>query len=289
MRLRTLPLSLSGIILGSCLACINHTPSILALVFLVLTTIGLQVLSNMSNELGDTLNGVDSDERQGIHYSLQDGDLSIIEIKRLIAGAAVFCCISGLIMIYGAFGTLFSWISVSFMVLGALAIAAAMKYTLGKNPYGYRGLGDISVFIFFGLVTVCGAYFICAGEFDTWTIIIPGAVIGCFSVGVLNVNNIRDMKTDAESRVTVAIKLGARRAKIYQTVLICTGWVLMVVYAAITPVTAWKFLFILSVPMFVKHLVGVWKKTDRELDPMLPLLVMGTFLFSILAGAGFLI
>ena len=287
MRLRTLPLSLSGIVMGVFLAAADYRIDAPTVVFLALTTVCLQILSNLSNELGDTLHGTDADDRLGIHYSLQDGEMTIPEMKRLIATVVVACCVFGLLMIYFSFGKIFAAGPLTFVVLGAAAIWAAMHYTLGKDPYGYRGLGDLFVFLFFGVATVCGGYFLCAHEFASWIILLPAAAIGCFSVGVLNVNNIRDMKSDAATRVTVAIKLGGRRARIYQTALIALGWAAMLAYCSLRFFSIWHYLFVLTLPLFILHLRGVWTREGRALDPMLPLLVMSSFLFSLLAGLGF--
>ena len=289
MRLRTLPLSLSGIVMGVFLAAADYRIDALTVVFLALTTVSLQILSNLSNELGDTLHGTDTEDRQGIRYSLQDGDMTIPQMKRLIGVVVALCCIFGLLMIKFSFGKIFDWHPMTFVVLGAVAIWAAMHYTLGKNPYGYRGLGDLFVFLFFGITTVCGGYFLCAHEFPSWIILLPAAAIGCFSVAVLNVNNIRDMQTDAATRVTVAMKMGGHRARIYQTVLIVVGWGCMLVYCSLRFFSIWHYLFVLTLPLFILHLRGVWKREGRALDPMLPLLVMSSFLFSLLAGIGFVV
>lgn len=292
MRLRTLPLSLAGIIVGVALSVPASGFRTLLVLFLVLTTIALQVLSNLSNELGDALHGTDSaGDRQGMHYSIMDGEMTIPEMKRFVIVMAILCCIFGATMIYLAFGSFFSMKSLFFLLLGASAIVAAMRYTLGKHPYGYRGHGDFFVFIFFGLATVCGSYFICSGSFSEPLVLLPAAAIGFFSMGVLNVNNIRDMKTDAATRVTMAIRLGPRRARIYQLLLILFGWLLMLAYVILymqksSISSAWTLLFVLTLPLFVIHLRGVFRKVDRELDPMLPLLVMSTFLFSVLFAIG---
>ena len=224
MRLRTLPLSLSGVILGVTLAAdkADVSPWTAALIFL--TTVCLQILTNLSNELGDTISGTDSADRQGPQYALGSGEMTIGDIKKLILMFIGLCVISGLAMIQVSFGSLFKTESICLEVLGAAAIVGAMKYTLGKNPYGYRGLGDVFVFIFFGLVSVLGGYYVAARELPPLIMLLPASAIGCFSVGVLNVNNIRDMKTDAVNRVTVAIKLGMKGARIYQTILVTLGW-----------------------------------------------------------------
>ena len=289
MRLRTLPLSLSGIVLGVFLAAADYRIDALTVIFLALTTVCLQILSNLSNELGDTLHGTDTADRQGIHYSIQDGDMTVPQMKRLIGVVVALCCVFGLLMIKFSFGKIFDWHPMTFVVLGAAAIWAAMHYTLGDNPYGYRGLGDLFVFLFFGIATVCGGYFLCAHEFPSWILLLPATAIGCFSVAVLNVNNIRDMKTDAATRVTVAMKLGGRSARIYQTALIALGWAAMLAYCALRIYSIWHYLFVLTLPLFVLHLRGVWTRDGRALDPMLPLLVMSSFLFSLLAGLGFVV
>lgn len=289
MRLRTLPLSLSGVILGVTLAAdkTDVSPWTAALIFL--TTVCLQILSNLSNELGDTLNGTDSADRQGPKYALGSGDMTIGDIKKLILMFIGLCVISGLAMIQVSFGSLFKTESICLEALGAAAIVGAMKYTLGKNPYGYRGLGDVFVFIFFGLVSVLGGYYVAARELPSLIMLLPASAIGCFSVGVLNVNNIRDMKTDAVNRVTVAIKLGMKGARIYQTILVTLGWALILVFCAVYDFAPGHYIFIITLPLYIKHLQGVWIRSERALDPMLPMLVISTFFLSILAGAGFLI
>lgn len=289
MRLRTLPLSLAGVILGVTLAAdkTDVSPWTAALIFL--TTVCLQILSNLSNELGDTLSGTDSADRQGPKYALGSGDMTIGDIKKLILMFIGLCVISGLAMIQVSFGSLFKTESICLEVLGAAAIVGAMKYTLGKNPYGYKGLGDVFVFIFFGLVSVLGGYYVAARELPSLIMLLPASAIGCFSVGVLNVNNIRDMKTDAVNRVTVAIKLGMKGARIYQTILVTLGWALILVFCAVYDFAPGHYIFIITLPLYIKHLQGVWTRSERALDPMLPMLVISTFFLSILAGAGFLI
>lgn len=300
MRLRTLPLSLAGVVLGTLLALSDFATITLSgrlwtIVFLLLTTLSLQILSNLSNELGDVLHGTDTSDRVGPQYGLNSGGLTVRDMRILIGIFVGACLVFGVLMIRFSFGTLMSLNAVLMLLLGCFAVKAAMSYTLGRNPYGYRGLGDLYVFLFFGLVAVFGAYFIVSGYPNNFNVLLAGAAIGCFSVGVLNVNNIRDMATDAANRRTVALRLGARRARWYQTALIVAGWVFLGLYflveyryfaAAGHPVApAWiHFLWVLPLPLYVLHLRGVWCREGRALDPMLPLLVMSTFLLSILAG-----
>ena len=235
-------------------------------VLIVLTTVCLQILSNLSNELGDVLHGTDTADRKGPQYGLNGGVLTIGEMKVLIGAFVGLCILFGTMMTLRSFGTLWE-------LTPAGAIMGAMKYTLGRNPYGYRGLGDVYVFLFFGLVAVMGGYFV-ASHTLFWRLILPGAAVGCFSVGVLNVNNIRDMETDAPNRVTTAIRLGEKKAKIYQTILIVLGWVLMLAYCQLRMFSWWHYLFVVTLPLYVLHLRGVWQRTGKALDPMLPLLVI---------------
>ena len=289
MRLRTLPLSLAGVSLGILLACEHHRVPWAVILFTLLTTVLLQILSNMSNELGDYLQGTDGEGREGPMYSLSEGLLTEHDFRVSIAVLVGLCCVSGAAMTWLSWGTLWKTAPLCILALGACAIWAAMRYTLGKNPYGYRGLGDISVFIFVGLVPVLGGFYVSCHEVDSWLLVLPALGIGCFSVAVLNVNNIRDMKSDAGTRVTLPLLMGEHRAKVYQAALIVFGWVMMLVFVILRFSSPWNLLFLLTLPLYIKHLSGVWKRHGHELDPMLPLLVISTFLFALLMGVGMLI
>lgn len=289
MRLRTLPLSLAGVCLGIMLAAADYSVSWKVAVLVMLTTVCLQILSNISNELGDTLSGVDGSGREGPQYSLSEGGLTVKDVKRFVVVMAVACALSGLLMLQASFGTLFALEPICLIILGAAAIGAAIKYTLGKNPYGYRGLGDMSVFIFFGIVSVLGSYFVMSHAFPYWIMLLPAVAIGCFSVAVLNVNNIRDIDSDAGLRVTTPMRIGVKRAKIYQTFLIVSGWLCLVAFNLLRFPDVWHWLYFITLPLFVAHLHGVWTRSGKALDPMLPLLVISTFLLSLLMGFGYLV
>ncbi|MBO4755390.1 MAG: 1,4-dihydroxy-2-naphthoate octaprenyltransferase, partial [Bacteroidales bacterium] len=259
MRLRTLPLSAAGVILGILLAVADWKVDPWVAVLIFVTTICLQILANLSNELGDYLRGTDNADRQGPQYALQEGGLTVGEMKLLI-GIFVGCCVVfGTLMTWRAFGTLWALTPILVLVLGAAAILGAMKYTLGRHPYGYNAKGDFYVFLFFGLVAVLGAYFVCTeGVGLHWKLLLPASGVGFFSVGVLNVNNIRDMKTDAANRVTVAIKLGAHRARIYQTVLIGLGWACMAAYCLLCWPSWWHWMWVITLPLYILHIRGIW-------------------------------
>ena len=284
MRLRTLPLSLSGVVMGLMLAMKTHEASMWLIVWLLLTTVCLQILSNLSNELGDFLKGTDGEQREGPLYSLAQGAIGVRDFKLLIAVFVFLCCGFGAAMIWTSFGTFWAWQPLMLLALGVAAIWAAMHYTLGKNPYGYKGLGDVFVFVFFGLVSVLGAYYVVAHSIDSWSLLLPAITIGCFSVGVLNVNNIRDMESDAATRITLPLKIGELNAKIFQSVLIALGWICMTFFTLITYTSLWDFLYFITLPLFLIHMNMVWKRTGKALDPALPLLVISTFAFAILAG-----
>ena len=276
MRLRTLPLSLAGVVCGALLAW-PHTEACMpvwTLVMLLLTTVSLQVLTNLSNELGDHLSGVDGEGREGPNYSMADGGLTVKQMWKAINAMVVVCCVSGLLMV---------WMSGSpwwLLLLGAAAIWAATHYTLGKNPYGYRGLGDLFVFIFFGLVSVLGGYFVIAQTLE-WNVMIPACAIGLLSVAVLNVNNIRDMVSDKGLRKTIPLRIGSRAAKCYQTVLVLTGASLLFFNL---PFKWWNAILL---SILIAHVVMVWRNDGKKLDPALPILVITTFLFGLSYGLQF--
>jgi 1,4-dihydroxy-2-naphthoate octaprenyltransferase len=282
MRLRTLPLSLAGVVCGGLLAMggLGNDGSWWAFALVLLTACSLQVLSNLSNEMGDHLSGVDGEGREGPNYSMTDGGLTVKQMWRAINWTVVVCSVVGVAMI---------WVSYSpwWMVLvGEVAIWAATHYTLGKKPYGYIGLGDLFVFIFFGLVSVLGSFYVLVHDIH-WYYLLPASGIGLLSVAVLNVNNIRDMQSDEGIRKTVPLRIGVRRAKWYQTVLVSLGWLLTAGSYYGNTTLAW---FILcTLPLFVCHIVGVWRREGKSLDPMLPLLVMSTFLLSLLYSLGTLL
>lgn len=274
-RLRTLPLSVAGIVLGTLLAAGEGEFHLLRFALAILTVLLLQILSNVANELGDTLRGTDSEERQGMIYSLQSGEISIAAMKRLIIWLVALAAISGIALVASSFESLFSGDGVLMLVLGGVAIVAALGYTLGRHPYGYMGLGDLFVFLFFGLLSTIGGYFLMISEVD-WAVALPAAACGLWSVGVLNINNIRDMESDRANRVTVPILLGEHRAKIYQCLLELLPFALLTLFCVLREVSWEGYLFWLFLPMFVAHLRGVWRATGRELDCRLPQLSLLT-------------
>ena len=282
-RLRTLPLSVAGIVLGTLLAAADGEFHAGRFALAVVTVLLLQILSNVANELGDTLRGTDGDERQGMVYSLQSGEITIAAMKRLITWLIALSAVSGVALVATSFSALFSREGVTMLLLGALAIAAALGYTLGRRPYGYMGLGDLFVFLFFGLLSTVGGYFLMCWQVD-WSVALPAAACGLWSVGVLNINNIRDMESDRKNRITVPILLGERRAKIYQSLLELLPFVLLTVYCLLHEGTWSDYLFWLFLPLYVAHLVGVWRVEGRQLDARLPQLSLLTIAVCVAFG-----
>ena len=278
MRLRTLPLSLGGVLCGGLLGMAYGGGNGWVLLLTALTACALQVLSNLSNELGDYRSGVDNAaDRQGPAYSLLEGGLTERQMVAAIRGTAAVCCVLGLAMVWLSWGTLLAWQPLALLALGAAAIWAATHYTLGKNPYGYRGLGDLFVFIFFGLVSVMGSHYVVAHTIKSLYAVFCAVGMGLLSVGVLNVNNIRDMESDRASRTTTPLRIGIQAAKWYQTVLVIAGVLCFLI-------VQYSVLAFITIPFFVWHLVIVWRREGRTLDPALPLLVLSSAVLAVLSA-----
>jgi len=271
LRLRTLPLSVSGIILGTGLA---GFPNGIVFALAICTTLSLQILSNLSNELGDALKGTDADQHGREAYGLQAGTITVPQMKNMILLFIGLSLLFGTSLVWTAFGTLNSEASWIFLGLGALAIVGAIKYTLGKHSYGYIGLGDVGVFLFFGLLSTIGGYYL-QTQTLTWEIVACGAAIGLPCVGVLNLNNIRDMAHDIEyGKHTFASLLGPTGARCYHTLMLVGCLAIFAGYGH------WWTLVI--IPVWAWHLWYVWTHTDK-LDKQMPVLMFTTLIVSILA------
>lgn len=286
-RLRTLPLALSSIILGSFLAAYRGNFNWAIAILAGLTTLFLQILSNLANDYGDTVSGVDNEERIGPKRALQEGRITLSHMKTAIIIFIGLSLISGISLLILSSAILDTAAFVWMLVLGIGAIIAAIKYTMGKNPYGYAGFGDVFVFIFFGLVGVMGTYFLHTGSISKleW---LPASTIGLFSTGVLNLNNMRDRANDAAfGKKTLAVKLGDHRIKIYHLVILFVGMVLAVIYSLCSNVSWIKWLYLPSFFVIVKNMLVVVKNEHpTDLDPELKRLAIGTLMFSVLFGLG---
>lgn len=287
MRLRTLPLSLSGIVVGSFLAYSNDFFNISILILSILTTVGFQVISNFANDYGDGVKGTDNEDRIGPVRALQSGAISPKQMLNAIKITGMVTLLIALLLIYVSFGKENIFYSFLFFLLGIGSIAAAVKYTVGKNAYGYAGFGDVFVFLFFGLLSVCGSYFLYVHSLD-YTIFFPAFSVGLLSVGVLNLNNMRDRESDAKAgKNTLIVKIGAKSAKYYHYYILIAAFLFALLYVIIHYQSPWQFIFVLAfIPVF-KHLFTVYKNENaKELDPELKKLALSTFLFSFLFGLG---
>lgn len=293
-RVRTLPLSVSGIIIGSFFALSRPTDEILTptqvfnwMTFglLLLTTIGLQVLSNFANDYGDGIKGTDNDDRVGPKRAIQNGVITPFAMRNAIVITAVLTFISAIVLIYNAFHFKYFYYSVIFLLLGIMAIASAIRYTVGNNAYGYRGYGDVFVFVFFGLVSTFGSYFMFAKELS-FLLLLPSVAIGFLSVGVLNLNNMRDEESDRKAgKNTVVVKKGGEWAKKYHYCLIISGMVFMLVFAILNNFHFDQYLFLAAYFPLTAHLLTVYKnKNPKLLDPELKKLAVSTFFLSILVA-----
>jgi 1,4-dihydroxy-2-naphthoate octaprenyltransferase len=289
-RLRTLPLALSNTIIGSCLAATDNKFRWVIFGFAALTTVLLQIMSNMANDYGDFVNGKDTVERIGPKRMVQSGEITPKIMLRGIITIGIICVLSGLsLIIIGTEGIPFTNMLL-FGVLGLAAIAAAIKYTVGKNPYGYRGLGDIFVFIFFGLVGVIGTYFLHTQTFR-WDILLPASAIGLLSTGVLNMNNMRDYEADKNAgKTTIVVTMGVKKAAYYQLFLVAGAGLLAVIYTLLNYHSVWQWLFVLSFPILFLNLKKVFTYKDAlQLYPELPRLSMASLVFALTFGIGLLL
>ncbi len=289
-RLRTLPLALSNALMGSFLALAEGGFRWSVFILSILTITFLQILSNLANDYGDAVSGADNVDRIGPQRVTQSGLVTRKEMKAMISTFIALSCISGTALILIGLDNLSVIKLAVFFLLGLAAVIAAIKYTIGKNPYGYKGFGDIFVFIFFGLVGVMGTYYLHTHWFDLF-VIIPASVIGLMSTAVLNINNLRDIKTDKESgKNTIPVKLGAQFSQYYHLLLILSALLISIVYTLHDMYSGWQLLFLLTVPLFSINLWRVFHyKNSEELNNELKNLALTIFLFSLTFGAGLVI
>lgn len=297
-RLRTLPLAVSSIIVGSALAHAygglfeggGFQPGVFILA--LLTSVLLQVLSNLANDLGDHQHGTDNHHRVGPQRAVQSGNITPAAMKRAMLICGLLAFISGCALITTALGL--SITTLVFLIIGLAAIGAAVKYTFGSNPYGYAGLGDISVFLFFGIVGVLGTFYLHThhlyGEAFSpgSTVLLPAIAFGLLSAGVLNVNNMRDIHNDAASgKRTLVVRMGSANAKVYHTVLVIGGVLCLILFTMQASMVWQRWLFLLVTPGFIIHLKRIWTTAEpRALDPQLKVLAMGTFITALLFSLG---
>ena len=287
-RPRTLPLALASIFLGSFLAAFYGEFDWLILLLAALTTIFLQVLSNLANDYGDSIHGADSVEREGPSRSVQAGHITAAAMRKGMILFAGLSFVSGVLLITLAIQV--SWQELLFFLgLGVLAIIAAITYTSGKRPYGYAGLGDISVFIFFGLVGVLGTFYLHTGYFEP-DLLLPAASSGFFATAVLNLNNIRDIRSDkAAGKFSVPVRIGRKLAVYYHWALLGLGLLASILFVLLDYRSPWQWLFLLSVPLLIVNAKAVkQKETAVALDPYLKQMALTTLAYVVTFGAGHL-
>jgi 1,4-dihydroxy-2-naphthoate octaprenyltransferase len=291
-RLRTLPLSVSGIIVGSMYALANPTDDVLTptevfnwklFAFAIITTLGLQILSNFANDYGDGMKGTDNEDRVGPKRTIQSGVITPNAMKRAIVLTSVLTLLSAIYLIYLAFGAHNLGYSLFYLILGIAAIASAIRYTVGNSAYGYRGFGDVFVFVFFGLVSTLGVNFLYSKQLDA-VLILPATAIGFLSVAVLNLNNMRDEASDRKSgKNTLVVKMGIENAKKYHYFLIVGAMILVLLFAYLSNFNFDQYLFVLAYFPLVKHVVTVSKNQNSKLlDPELKKVALSTFALSVL-------
>ena len=296
-RLRTLPLSISGIILGSYLgnefvnSLLEDTirtsiweSSIFWLA--IFTTIGFQVLSNYANDYGDGIKGSDKN-RTGEARMVSSGAITPKQMKTAMIITTTITLLIALLLIYVAFGSESFGYSILFFGLGIASIAAAIKYTVGNSAYGYSGFGDIFVFLFFGLLSVVGSYFLYT-KMINFEVFLPAFSIGLLSTAVLNLNNLRDREQDkTNNKNTLVVKLGAIRAKKYHYFLIIGALITALIYTVLNFSSIYEFVFLVAFIPLVKNMITVSRNnTPAELDGELKKVALSTFLFAILFGIG---
>jgi 1,4-dihydroxy-2-naphthoate octaprenyltransferase len=289
-RLRTLPLALSSTFLGSFLAFSKNRFSLPVFILASLTTLFLQILSNLANDFGDGIKGSDSNRRMGPERVTQSGKVTHRAMQRMILIFVFLSLVAGSLLIFFGLKHFHYFIILVFFLVGFSAIFAAVKYTVGKKPYGYVGFGDLFVFIYFGLVGVCGTFYLHTGFFDPW-ILLPASTIGMFSSGVLNINNIRDVESDSESgKKTLAVRLGVQAAKVYHGILVLVAILLSVVYTLLFFRSPVQLLFMVTLPFLLVDVRNVFQNTvPVDLNLELKKLALTTFAFSLTFGLGLIL
>ncbi len=293
MRPRTLPLALATIVLGTLLAADRGFFDATLLVLTALTATAYQILSNLSNDLGDALRGADDRRAEGAEKrAVASGLLTASSMRRAVGIATLVALLLTAAASWMGTRGLSPAFFILFVLLGIAAIASARGYTLGRFAYGYRGLGDLFVLFFFGPVGVAGSFFLQTQSWD-WLMLLPGLSVGLFAAGVLNLNNMRDIETDrAAGKNTLAGKMGLSMARLYQLLLLFQGWLAAIFFVLLqAPVTCSRsFLFAATLPLMAETAWKGWKaKTPAEFDRLLKPLALQTVLFALLMGIGLLI
>jgi 1,4-dihydroxy-2-naphthoate octaprenyltransferase len=283
-------LAVSNILLGSFLAYNQGKFSVIILLLGLATAVLLQVLSNFANDYGDYVNGADEKRISKYERVLQSGKISPKQMRWMLIILTLLTFVTGISLIVLATKALGTTALVVFFGIGILCIIAAITYTIGKKPYGYIGMGDIAVFIFFGIVGVCGIYVLQTRQWD-WHVLFPASSFGLLSMGVLNINNIRDIESDRISgKKTLVVRIGLEKAKIYHTWLILIAVILGIVSTLLDFHSAIQLLYLLTIPFFIMNVYRVRSSEySGMLDDELRNLSLTAFFFSVTYGLGLIL
>ncbi len=284
-RPRTLPLALSCIAMGAFLAASVNAFRWDIFVLCSVTTIFLQILSNLANDYGDSVHGADHEGRVGPTRAIQSGSITRESMRKALFIFIVLCLVSGVALISISLGGNLSAI-LFFFGLGILSIVAAIAYTVGRKPYGYVGLGDFSVLIFFGIIGVLGSLYLFT-QAVRWDHLLPAMSCGFFSMGVLNINNIRDIESDRMAgKYSLPVRIGRDKAITYHWVLLTGGLLAALFYSIVNYISAVQFVYLITTPLFLINGLSVSRKSAADLDPYLKQLAISTLLFVVLFGIG---
>jgi len=275
LRLKTLPLALGAILLGSMLQ--KYAFDLTIFLWASGTAILLQVLSNLANDYGDFVKGTDRHRKD---RQLGEGNITLKAMLSAILIVSVLALLAGIYLLNLAFSDNWEyWIA--FLAIGLFSIAAAILYTVGKRAYGYHGLGDVFVFIFFGLVGVLGSSFLFVQELQ-WELYLPAISYGCLAMSVLNVNNIRDLDKDIlTDKITLASKLGKQGALTYQRSILVIAFLCMLCHHVAAH-------YVSLAPLGIMILTGIntrtlrTAKTSDDFNGQLKMLSIGSLVVVIL-------
>ena len=286
-RLRTLPLSISGALVGSAYA--FHLGFFNTLIFslIILTTLSFQILSNFANDYGDGIKGTDNESRIGPKRALQSGAISPSQMRTAVAINALISAILSIALILVVFGLKQLFTAAVFVCLGGLSIYAAITYTVGKSAYGYNALGDLMVFLFFGFLSVLGTFFLFTKQIEPW-LFLPASSVGLLSAAVLNLNNMRDLESDRKSKKnTLAGYFGPNYSKVYHFSIVLLAIIFMLVFVLVMPFSYTVFFSCLAFIPLLFHLKSVYYISNpKEYDPYLKTVALSTFTLALLFALG---
>jgi 1,4-dihydroxy-2-naphthoate polyprenyltransferase len=289
-RLRTLPLAMSGILMGAALSFLDDGFNPKVTILAIVTALFIQIFSNFANDYGDSQKGTDNQHRVGPKRTIQSGEISPQQMKAGMMVLIILSLATGIWLVAEGTKGLEMTTSLLFLAFGIVALIAAYRYTAGSNPYGYAGFGDVAVFLFFGLLPVIGTYFLNTHQIN-FELFLPAISIGFFSTGVLNLNNMRDIANDRNSgKKTMVVRMGAASAKNYHSLLILAGMSAAVIFSILNSKSTYQWLFLLAFPLFLTDMIQINKITvPRKFDPFLKKLSLATLLFTVLFGLGIIL